>query len=106
MKTIAVLTTIVLAVRAAPISILRRADAPIPDAATIARLAPDLGATPPLNPTGFGDCEGPVTGSDGKPARVPCACPPTREAFIEVCDIIICRDEIVNKLLCSKGSYH
>jgi hypothetical protein len=54
----------------------------VPDDATIARLAPDLGASQPLPPSGAGDCLGPVNGPDGKPARVPCQCPPTRENYI------------------------
>lgn len=80
MKTFAAFFALVATARAAPL-VLRQA-ASVPDAATIARLAPDLGATPPLKPSGFGDCLGPVNGPDGQPARVPCACPPTRDDFI------------------------
>jgi len=47
-----------------------------------ANLVPDLGFTSGVNPTGTGDCDGAVNGSDGKPIKVPCSCPPSRDAFI------------------------
>lgn len=68
--------------------------------AIIAQLAPDLGVSAPLKPsgtpspfpfswiqlirhsTGFGDCLGPVNGSNGQPARVPCDCPPAHDEYI------------------------
>jgi len=53
-----------------------------PDAATITQLAPPLGFTAGLNPTGTGDCDGAVKGDDGKPIKVPCACPPTPDVYI------------------------
>jgi hypothetical protein len=49
----------------------------VPSAALIAALAPSLGATPPLPPTGFGDCVGPV-----RNASVPCSCPPPHAAYL------------------------
>jgi len=45
-------------------------------------LVPDLGFISGINPTGTGDCDGAVNGSDGKPIKIPCSCPPSRDAFI------------------------
>ena len=33
---------------------------------------------------GSGDCDGAVNGTDGKPIKIPCDCPPNRESFIQV----------------------
>jgi len=49
----------------------------------IAKLAPDLGATAGKNPTGTGDCDGAANGPDGKPIKVPCACPPAQDVYID-----------------------
>ncbi|KAI5123114.1 hypothetical protein M0805_001470 [Coniferiporia weirii] len=46
-------------------------------------LAPDLGFTAGVNPTGTGDCDGAVDGSNGQPIKVPCSCPPARDVFIQ-----------------------
>ncbi|KDQ31359.1 hypothetical protein PLEOSDRAFT_1088737, partial [Pleurotus ostreatus PC15] len=46
-------------------------------------LVPDLGFQSGLNPTGTGDCDGAVNGADGKPIKIPCACPPERDTFIK-----------------------
>ncbi|KAH7104657.1 hypothetical protein BKA62DRAFT_472175 [Auriculariales sp. MPI-PUGE-AT-0066] len=54
----------------------------IPSDDDIARLAPDLGGTAGVNPSGTGDCDGVVKNSSGKPIKVPCSCPPSRDAFI------------------------
>lgn len=54
----------------------------VPTASQIAQLAPDLGVTAPLPPTGFGDCVGPNLNAAGKPISVPCSCPPSKAAFI------------------------
>ncbi|KAL5482411.1 hypothetical protein ACEPAI_9005 [Sanghuangporus weigelae] len=51
--------------------------------AQIDALAPDLGFTAGVNPTGTGDCDGAVNGADGKPIKVPCSCPPARDVFIQ-----------------------
>ena len=56
----------------------------VPDAATITQLAPNLGFTAGRNPTGTGDCDGAVNGPDGKPIKVPCACPPAQDVYIAV----------------------
>lgn len=47
-------------------------------------LAPQLGFQAGVNPTGTGDCDGAVDGADGKPIKVPCTCPPSRDVFIQV----------------------
>ncbi|KAI0060380.1 hypothetical protein BV25DRAFT_1955567 [Artomyces pyxidatus] len=52
-----------------------------PSAAQITQLAPQLGFTAGKNPTGTGDCDGAVNGADGKPIKIPCACPPTQAVF-------------------------
>ncbi|KZW01651.1 hypothetical protein EXIGLDRAFT_717235 [Exidia glandulosa HHB12029] len=49
----------------------------------IARLAPDLGFAAGVNPTGTGDCDGAVNGPDGRPIKVPCSCPPSRDVFLQ-----------------------
>jgi hypothetical protein len=53
-----------------------------PSAAQIAALAPPLGVSPPLPPTGSGDCIGPVVGANGKNISVPCACPPAQADYV------------------------
>jgi hypothetical protein len=55
-----------------------------PDAATITRLAPALGFKSGVNPTGTGDCDGAIDGADGKPIKIPCACPPAQDVYISV----------------------
>jgi len=75
-----------------------RQNIPTPD--QIAALAPDLGGLPDTNPnrmslqpsalthfvyasTAFGDCDGPRQ-PNGQIPKVPCSCPPLRDAFIKV----------------------
>lgn len=53
-----------------------------PSEADIRRLAPELGAVPNQEPIGA-ECLGPVQ-PDGQKKRIPCACPPEREAFLKV----------------------
>jgi len=48
----------------------------------IAALAPALGGTAGKNPDGAGNCDGAANGPDGKPVKVPCACPPSQDAYI------------------------
>lgn len=52
------------------------------DAGTIESLAPALGFQSGINPTGTGDCDGAVNGADGKPIKIPCACPPPQDVYI------------------------
>ena len=54
------------------------------DATTITRLAPELGFKSGVNPTGSGDCDGAVNGTDGKPIKIPCDCPPAQDVYISV----------------------
>ena len=54
----------------------------VPSEADIRRLAPDLGAVPNQEPIGA-ECLGPVQ-PDGQKKRIPCPCPPEREAFLKV----------------------
>ncbi|THH17269.1 hypothetical protein EW146_g3502 [Bondarzewia mesenterica] len=44
---------------------------------SIAALAPPLGFT-----AGTGDCDGAVNGTDGKPIKIPCSCPPSQDTYI------------------------
>ena len=74
--------TLALPALSAPLEAKRQTG--VPDAATITQLAPPLGFTAGLNPTGSGDCDGAVNGSDGKPIKVPCSCPPSPDVYIPV----------------------
>jgi len=49
---------------------------------TIASLAPPLGFSSGVNPTGTGDCDGAVKGANGLPIKVPCSCPPSQDVYI------------------------
>ncbi|KAF8516467.1 hypothetical protein BU17DRAFT_67473 [Hysterangium stoloniferum] len=78
-----------------------RAPAPVPDPAPASggfnpALVPDLGFTAGKNPTGTGDCDGAVNGADGKPIKVPCACPPDREAFLRAVQADVAAGHAVN----------
>jgi len=53
-----------------------------PDAATIEKLAPNLGFHSGVNPTGTGDCDGAVNGANGKPIKIPCSCPPAQNEYL------------------------
>jgi len=54
--------------------------APAGDA--FAAKVPALGFTAGRNPTGTGDCDGAVNGPDGKPVKIPCACPPAQDVYV------------------------
>jgi hypothetical protein len=45
-------------------------------------LIPPFGHDAGINPTGTGNCDGAVIGSNGQPIEVPCTCPPPRDQFI------------------------
>jgi len=45
-------------------------------------LVPEFGVTAGVNPTGSGDCDG-INGPNGTPIKIPCSCPPDRQAFID-----------------------
>jgi len=59
-------------------------------------LVPDLGFTAGINPTGTGDCDGAVNGADGKPIKIPCACPPDRATFVTAINRDIAAGHAVN----------
>jgi hypothetical protein len=44
-------------------------------------LVPQLGFTSGRNPTGTGNCDGAVDGTNGQPIKIPCACPPNQATF-------------------------
>ncbi|KAI9436753.1 hypothetical protein H4582DRAFT_2156873, partial [Lactarius indigo] len=46
-------------------------------------LVPPFGWSSGKNPTGTGNCDGAVLGTDGLPVQVPCSCPPDRDLFIQ-----------------------
>ncbi len=50
-------------------------------------LVPEFGHQAGLNPTGTGDCDG-ITNPAGQVIKVPCFCPPNRDAFIKVCPVL------------------
>jgi len=51
-------------------------------AAQVAALAPPLGFSSGVNPTGTGNCDGAVIGANGQPVKVPCSCPPPQDEYI------------------------
>lgn len=60
------------------------APAPAPAAGGVdPALVPQFGLASGLNPTGTGDCDG-ITNAAGQVVKIPCACPPNRDAFIQV----------------------
>jgi hypothetical protein len=46
-------------------------------------LVPAFGVQPGVNPTGTGDCDG-IMNAAGQVVKIPCACPPDRNTFINV----------------------
>lgn len=46
-------------------------------------LVPQFGLEAGINPTGTGDCDG-VKNAQGVTVKIPCTCPPDRDAFIAV----------------------
>jgi len=70
-----VVSAFIASVSAAPLRFTRRAVDPT--------LVPDLGVKAGQNPTGTGDCDG-IPNAQGVPIKIPCACPPDRQAFIAV----------------------
>ncbi|PPQ74267.1 hypothetical protein CVT24_001190 [Panaeolus cyanescens] len=59
-------------------------------------LVPDLGHQAGVNPTGTGDCDGAVNGPDGNPIKIPCSCPPDRDAFIQAVSANVAAGHAVN----------
>ncbi|KAK7689899.1 hypothetical protein QCA50_006538 [Cerrena zonata] len=67
-----------------------------PSAADVARLAPALGFAAGKNPTGTGDCDGAVNGADGKPIKIPCACPPPQAQYIAALQANVAAGHAIN----------
>lgn len=67
-----------------------------PSAATVASLAPSLGFQAGVNPTGTGDCDGAVNGSDGKPIKVPCSCPPSQSVYLQALEANVAAGFVLN----------
>lgn len=61
----------------------------------IAALAVDLGAFPNTNPNAFGDCDGPRQ-PNGQIPKVPCSCPPLRDAYIKALTANVLAGHAVN----------
>jgi len=59
-------------------------------------LVPQFGFSSGVNPTGTGDCDGAVTGSNGLPVKVPCSCPPDRSRFIEILNANVAAGHVLN----------
>jgi hypothetical protein len=57
--------------------------APAPAGGVDPALVPEFGLQAGLNPTGTGDCDG-IRNAAGQIVKIPCACPPERNAFIAV----------------------
>lgn len=54
----------------------------LPTDEQIAALAPPLGWQAGINPDGTGNCDGAVSGTNGKPVLIPCQCPPDQTHYI------------------------
>jgi len=58
-------------------------------------LVPEFGHQAGLNPTGTGDCDG-ITNDAGQVVKIPCACPPDRNSFINSLSANVAAGEAVN----------
>jgi len=58
-------------------------------------LVPEFGFQAGLNPTGTGDCDG-IKNDAGQVVKIPCACPPDRNFFINTLSANIAAGEVVN----------
>jgi hypothetical protein len=58
-------------------------------------LVPEFGHQAGLNPTGTGDCDG-ITNAAGQVVKVPCSCPPDRNAFIQSLNANVAAGHAVN----------
>jgi Fe-S cluster biogenesis protein NfuA len=59
-------------------------------------LVPPFGFSSGLNPTGTGDCDGAVKGSNGQPIKIPCDCPPDRATFIKILNANVAAGHVLN----------
>jgi len=58
-------------------------------------LVPEFGLQAGLNPTGTGDCDG-ITNAAGQVVKIPCSCPPDRDAFIQSINENVNAGKVVN----------
>jgi len=58
-------------------------------------LVPQFGLQSGLNPDGTGNCDG-ITGSNGKPILIPCACPPARDSFLQSLNANVAAGFVIN----------
>ncbi|RDB18998.1 hypothetical protein Hypma_014329 [Hypsizygus marmoreus] len=58
-------------------------------------LVPEFGHPSGLNPTGTGDCDG-ITNAAGQVVKIPCACPPDRNAFIQSLSANVAAGKAIN----------
>ncbi|EIN12488.1 hypothetical protein PUNSTDRAFT_97244 [Punctularia strigosozonata HHB-11173 SS5] len=72
------------------------APAPAAPADPIAALAPSLGFSSGVNPTGTGDCDGAVIGANGQPVKIPCSCPPAQDVYINALKANVAAGHAVN----------
>ncbi|KAH9171669.1 hypothetical protein EDB89DRAFT_2096710 [Lactarius sanguifluus] len=59
-------------------------------------LIPQFGFQSGVNPTGTGDCDGAVNGADGNPIKIPCACPPDRQTFVQELNKNVAAGQVIN----------
>jgi len=58
-------------------------------------LVPQFGVQSGVNPSGTGDCDG-ITNAAGKVIKIPCSCPPDRNAFIQSLNANVAAGRAVN----------
>jgi len=58
-------------------------------------LVPDFGVQAGVNPTGTGDCDG-ITNDAGNVVKIPCSCPPDRDAFLQSLNANVAAKKVVN----------
>lgn len=75
-------TTTAVTSTAVPTSVTSTNTSVSPTDEQIATLAPPLGWQAGINPDGTGNCDGAVNGTNGKPALIPCQCPPVQTHYI------------------------
>lgn len=63
----------------------------------ILHLFHNLESRPALNPTGTGDCDG-ITNAAGQVVKIPCSCPPDRNAFLQSLNANVAVQKVVNNL--------
>ncbi|KAI9431001.1 hypothetical protein H4582DRAFT_1823246 [Lactarius indigo] len=59
-------------------------------------LIPQFGFQSGVNPTGTGDCDGAVKGANGQPIKIPCACPPDRQTFVQELNKNVAAGHVIN----------